>query len=126
MPALRVRLVSKGSYNLLSKEIRLASPEIEIFLHELSHAVDDRLNGLKPGQKKDQEVIAEFSAAVIGYLMGYKIPLGNVKEYIENYSFKELLNSLSRIEKLVTFVIERTRMNPTAVNIPRQAVACTG
>lgn len=115
-----------GSYNLLNKNIRLASPDIEVFLHELSHAVDDRLNGLKPGQKKDQEVTAEFSAAVIGYLKGYKIPLGNVKEYIENYSFKELLNSLSRIEKVVTFVIDRTRMNPAAVNTPRQAAACTG
>ena len=74
---------SYGSYNLLNKNIKLASPDIEVFLHELSHAVDDTLNGLKPGQKKDQEVTAEFSAAVIGYLMGYKIPLGNVKEYIE-------------------------------------------
>ncbi len=116
---------SYGSYSLLNKNIKLASPDIEVFLHELSHAVDDRLNGLKPGQKKDQEVTAEFSAAVIGYLMGYKIPLGNVKEYIESYSFKELLNSLSRIEKVATFVIDRTRMNPAAVNIPQEA-ACTG
>jgi hypothetical protein len=42
-----------GSYNLLNKEIRLASPEIEVFLHELSHAVDDRLTGMRPGQRKD-------------------------------------------------------------------------
>ncbi|VVB85644.1 Uncharacterised protein [uncultured archaeon] len=97
-----------GSYNLNTKAIRLASPDIEVFLHELAHAVDDRLNGLKAGQQKDQEVIAEFSAAVIGHLMGYKIPFGNVKEYIEHYSFKELLSSLSRIEKVVTYVIERT------------------
>jgi len=99
---------SYGSYNPIRKEIKLASPEIEIFLHELSHAVDDKLNKLKPGQHKDQEVTAEFSGAVIGYLMGYKIPLGNVREYIEHYSFKELMNQLSRIEKVVSFVIERT------------------
>lgn len=99
---------SYGSYCPSRKEIKLASPEIEIFLHELSHAVDDKLNKLKPGQHKDQEVTAEFSAAVIAHLMGYKIPLGNVKEYIEGYSFKELLNQLSRIEKVVTYVIERT------------------
>ena len=97
-----------GSYSLNTKAIRLASPEIDIFLHELSHAVDDRLNGLKSGQRNDQEVIAEFSGAVVGYLMGYKIPFGNVKEYIEHYSFKELLSSLSRIEKVVTYMIERT------------------
>jgi hypothetical protein len=97
-----------GSYNLINKEIRLASPEIEVFLHELSHAVDDRLTGLRPGQRTDQEVTAEFSGAVIGYLMGYKISLGNVREYIQHYSFRELLNSLSRVEKVVTYVIERT------------------
>jgi hypothetical protein len=97
-----------GSYNLLNKEIRLASPEIEVFLHELSHAVDDILTGLRPGQRTDQEVTAEFSGAVIGYLMGYKISLGNVREYIQHYSFRELLNSLSRVEKVVSYVIERT------------------
>jgi len=100
---------SFGSYNLINKEIKLASPEIEVFLHELSHAVDDRLNGLKAGQHTDQEVTAEFSGAVIGYLMGYKVPMGNVKDYIVHYSFKELLNQLSRIEKVVTYVIERTK-----------------
>jgi hypothetical protein len=97
-----------GSYNLLNKEIRLASPEIEVFLHELSHAVEDRLTGLRPGQWKDQEVTAEFSAVVIAHLMGYKIPLGNVREYIENYSFRELMSCLARIEKIVSYVIERT------------------
>ncbi len=97
-----------GSYNLLNKEIRLASPDIEVFLHELSHAVDDRLNGLKAGQQKDQEVTAEFSAAVIAHLMGYRIPLGNVREYIEEYSFRELMNCLGRIEKIVSYIIERT------------------
>ncbi len=97
-----------GSYNLLNKEIKLASPEIEVFLHELSHAIDDRLTGLRPGQRKDQEVTAEFSAAVIAHLMGYKIPLGNVRAYIEHYSFRELMSCLARIEKIVNFVIERT------------------
>jgi hypothetical protein len=107
---------SYGSYSLLKKEIRLASPDIEVFLHELSHAVDDRLTGLRPGQRKDQEVTAEFSAAVIAHLIGYKIPLGNVREYIEHYSFRELMNCLARIEKIVSYVIERTGL--------KQPVAC--
>jgi len=99
-----------GSYNPGRKEIKLASPDIEIFLHELSHAVDDRLNGLKAGQRNDQEVTAEFSGAVIGHLMGYKVPLGNVKEYIEHYSFKELMTCLGRIETVVGYVIDRTKV----------------
>src|SRR5659263_359517 len=80
--AVRYSGMAYGSYNLNNKAIKLASPEIDIFLHELAHAVDHKLNGLKPGQHKDQEVTAEFSGAVIGHLMGYKVPLGNVKEYI--------------------------------------------
>jgi hypothetical protein len=98
-----------GSYSPTRKEIKLASPDISIFLHELAHATDDKLNGLKAGQRKDQEVTAEFSGAVIGYLMGYKLPLGNVKSYIEHYSFKELMNCLGRIEKVVGYVIDRTK-----------------
>lgn len=69
---------------------------------------------MKAGQYNNQEVTAEFSGAVIGHLMGYKVPLGNVKEYIEHYSFKELINCLGRIEKIVAYVIERTG----AVNQP--------
>jgi hypothetical protein len=106
--ALRYSGMAYGSYNLRNKQIQLASPDIDVFLHELCHAVDDRLNGLKPGQRNDQEVTAEFSGAVIGYLMGYKIPLGNVREYIGHYSFRELLNSLSRVETVVNYVIDRT------------------
>ncbi len=109
-----------GSYNLINKEIRLASPDIEVFLHELSHAVDDRLTGLRPGQRKDQEVTAEFSAAVIAHLMGYKISLGNVREYIDQYSFKELMNCLGRIEKVVSYIIERTSTGL------EQPVVCSG
>jgi hypothetical protein len=54
--------------------------------------VDDKLTCLKPGQKKDQEITAKFSDAVIAHLMSYKIPLGNIWEYIENYSFRELVS----------------------------------
>jgi hypothetical protein len=98
-----------GSYSLNNKKIELASPDMDVFLHELAHAVDDKLHGLKAGQHSGQEVIAEFSAAVIGHLMGYKIPLGGVKEYIGHYSFRELVASLGRVEKVVSCVIERTR-----------------
>jgi hypothetical protein len=111
-----------GHITLPIKILSSHHPIIEVFLHELSHAVDDRLNGRKLGQMRVQEVTAEFSAAVIGYLMGYKIPLGNMKEYIESYSFKKLLNSLSRIEKVVNWVIERTKVNPITAGIPQPAV----
>jgi hypothetical protein len=49
-----------------------------------------------------------FHCNSTNYLMGYKVPLGNVKD--EHYSFKELMNCLGRIEKVVTYIIDRTRM----------------
>ncbi|MFH1472469.1 MAG: antirestriction protein [Nanoarchaeota archaeon] len=97
-----------GYYAPFQKTIGLASPEISTFLHELAHAVDDKLHGIKAGQRGDQETIAEFSAAVVGHLLGYKIAFGNCKKYIENYSFKELMSNLNRSEKVIDFIIERT------------------
>lgn len=98
-----------GRYNIQSKEIVLSSPELMVFLHELSHAVDDKLNGIEGGQNPLQEVVAEFSAAVIGYLIGYQVPLGNVRDYIEYYGFKELFRALNRVEKVVNYIIGKTR-----------------
>lgn len=124
---LNVKAVSfgdRGSYGWYAparKDIRLASPDIEVFLHELSHAVDDRFNKLKPGQHNDQEVTAEFSAAVVAHLLGYKIAYGNVREYIEHYSMKELMHCLGRIEKIVTFIVERTQAPGMAQPIPAVA-----
>ncbi len=88
-------------------------------MHELAHAVDDHLHGIQGGQIQLQEVVAEFSAAVIAYLMGYKIPLGNVKEYIEHYGFTELFKAFARVERVVSFVVERTsRKSVEAVGMP--------
>ncbi len=97
-----------GAYNLKTRTIHLASPELIVFLHELCHAVDDHLHGLIAGQNPLQEVVAEFSAAVIATLLGYRVPLGNVKEYLEHYSFTELFKAFSRVERVVSFVVERT------------------
>jgi hypothetical protein len=97
-----------GCYSIQSKVIRLASPELIVFLHELCHAVDDHLHGVHCGQIPLQEVVAEFSAAVIACLLGYRIPLGNVKEYIESYGFTELFKAFERVERVAGFVIEKT------------------
>ncbi len=101
-----------GCYSPLSKTISLASPELIVFLHELCHAVDDHLHGIQRGQIPLQEVVAEFSAAVIATLLGYRIPMGNVKEYIEHYGFTELFRAFARVERVVGFVVERTSQIP--------------
>jgi len=109
-----------GTYNLKTKTIKLASPELIVFLHELAHAVDDHLHGIQGGQIPLQEVVAEFSAAVIAYLMGYKIPLGNVKEYIEHYGFTELFKAFARVERVVSFVVERTAVKHPQARLPSE------
>lgn len=69
-------------------------------------------------------------AAVIGYLMGYKIPLGNVREYIEHYGFTELFRAFARVERVVNFVIERTarKQNERALKSnrsPQEVMECS-
>jgi len=115
-----------GRYCIGSKIIEVASPELIVFLHELAHAVDDHLHSIQGGQIPMQEVVAEFSAAVIAYLMGYKIPLGNVKEYIESYGFTELFKAFARVERIVSFVVERTaRLPHERASSPREVMECS-
>jgi len=44
---------------------------------------------------------------VIAYLLGYRVLLGNAKEYIENHDFINLFKALARVERFVGFAIER-------------------
>ena len=52
--------------------------------------------------------VAEFSATVIATLLGYRIPMGNVKEYIEHYGFTELFRAFVRVKRVVGFVVDKT------------------
>lgn len=105
-----------GYYAPSRQLISLSSPDLAVFLHELSHAVDTHLGAVKKqaGQQTDREVVAEFSAAVVGAMMGYNVAYGTHKQYIEAYSFKELMQQLARCEKVIKFIMDRTTaMAPT-------------
>jgi hypothetical protein len=46
-----------GYFYAPKKEIVLMSPELDVYFHELAHAVDNEINGkLKGGQQLDQEI----------------------------------------------------------------------
>lgn len=99
-----------GLFRPGTHEIELASPELQIFLHELAHAVDHRVNKpLKGGQHVDQEVVAEFSAAVIAHLLGKEIKWELSRKYIEGYGgdLKAVTAYFSRVEKIVSFIMSR-------------------
>ena len=106
-----------GYFSQQRKEIALMSPELTVYLHELSHAVDDKINGkLKGGQHSDQEVVAELSAEVVLYLMGYDLN-GRSKKYIDHYSDKDwrlVFKLLNRVNKVVTYIAEHAEIKTDA------------
>jgi hypothetical protein len=80
-----------GYYSSGRKEIGLASEEVCIFFHELSHCAHDIIKGgLKGGQDPIQEVIAELCAQTLCRIVGKwgDRYLGNSYRYIERYAEK--------------------------------------
>ena len=99
-----------GSFSNVHNEIKLMSPDVTVFLHELSHAADNELNGkLKGGQHADQEIVAELSASVIAHLRGYELN-GRSKQYIEHYAnanWKTVFSVLGRVNKVVGYIVDK-------------------
>jgi len=103
-----------GAYDQHKKEIILCTPDEVTFLHELSHAVDDKISGgkLKGGQHADQEIVAQLSANVLAHVLGRDISTTTAytKEYIEHYggNTEDIIKLISRIEKVVKYI---TKLN---------------
>lgn len=108
-----------GSFTPSLNRIQLATPNQVTFFHELSHAVDHylikKLGGkglsMETKQYSEQEIVAQFSANVLAYIVGYEIEqtTAYTKQYIEHYKVSEspeqdLIKLLSRIEKIVEFI----------------------
>jgi len=96
--------------------------------HELVHAADDRnIGGLKPGQRVDQEVVAQLGAAILLTLLGQPVEadLGYSWAYIETYARKtskatvdvclELLNRTCKAVDRILSTAEEIAMQATAV-----------
>lgn len=110
---------SYGSFTPSLNRIQLATPNQVTFFHELSHAVDHylikKLGGkglsMETKQYSEQEIVAQFAANVLAYIVGYEIEqtTAYTKQYIQHYSTSEtpeqdLIKLLSRIEKVVEFI----------------------
>lgn len=101
-----------GAYSPTEKKILLASPEEEVFFHELAHACHDRIGLLFNRTTKQKEIVAEFVSAVLVYLTNKKTDrLGNAYDYLKYYCGekdinKEVLNLISDIEKVLKFILE--------------------
>ena len=78
-----------GAFSPTHKNIAIGVENVDVFLHELTHAADHKGGpGLKGGQHFRQEVVAEFGSAVLGECLGLgqATDLGGAYEYIERYA----------------------------------------
>jgi len=104
-----------GCYDFNNK-ITLYTHDEQTFLHELSHAIHQKVCGnLKGGQHPSQEIVAEFCSCVLARMYGKKTPNeGNSYKYIERYAQQikksvpdSILSFMSDIVKVLDYIIEK-------------------
>ena len=95
-----------GSYRVGTGSITLRSKELEVWFHELAHAIHDRLGLIDKANYNHGEVVAEFTAAVLMQLYGYD-NTGNAWSYIRGYSSSPMASikkALSDVEAIMEFL----------------------
>lgn len=97
-------------------KIVLCTDDIPTYFHELVHNVQYRIEGkLKGGQDKEQEIIAEFSAAVLARIYGIETKKSQASafSYIKAYCGKtatkeqvgkEIVRVMGKVEKILDFI----------------------
>jgi len=102
-------------YSPMQQKILMATPSQQTFFHELSHAADDRITGVKGGQDPVQEIVAEMSSAVLMTMVGLETGTQNTYSYIERYAKEmdktavdSIIPLISRIGKIVTSIMDES------------------
>ena len=106
-----------GWFNRKDKSITMGCNDGQIFLHELSHAVDNALPG-KNEEYAFNEVVAELSAAFLATLYGHTCNLDNTIAYIRGWSGKShvactFVKALERVEAIYHY-IEKVKCSAAA------------
>jgi antirestriction protein ArdC len=121
-----------GWFQKSTKKIRLGSANPIVFLHELSHAIDDALPD-KSSSYAFNEVVAELSAAFLASLYGVKFDIALTQGYIKYWQGKGhvafmVMDALQRVEQIYKFIeskksrrIKSARVRKTKT--PRKAAA---
>jgi len=101
-----------GDAKIDGSSIRIGTHDESVFFHELAHAIHARIDGdLKGGQQTDQEVIAEFTSAVLMDFYGIRDNSGNAWQYISQYSndpLQAITKALGTVEKVLAVLLEST------------------
>lgn len=99
------------------KEIRMATKDQQTFFHELAHAADEKIQkkNFKRGQVMDQEIVAEFSAAILMRMCGLRSNDRSTYDYIDAYAKHHGKNAIDavipligRISKVVGLIAEES------------------
>lgn len=111
-----------GSFNLIKKDITLCSYDVDVFFHELAHAIHDTITPLKGGQDMEQEIVAETVAAVLCQIYGYEGYIYQGYKYIEKYAeaengagtVKAIMRVLGDIQKVLEIILDTQESLETA------------
>jgi len=95
-----------GVYSGASKGITLYSQDMATFYHELAHALHDRLGKLRKtqGQSKENEIVAELSAAVLVNIFEGETASRQALEYVKSY--KATKNNIISLTKEIMEVVD--------------------
>jgi hypothetical protein len=108
-----------GAYSSKTKEILMASPDEDVFNHELAHFFHDKIGLLSKRTTKQKEIVAEFVACVLSYMEGRETKLGNSYEYLKEYSGEEkveksVISLIGDIEKVIQEILKAEKEQPEA------------
>jgi len=92
----------------------MATDNQQTFFHELVHAADEKVQGkIKEGQETNQEIVAEFGAAVLMKMFGLQTGTKNAYEYINKYAdnlkkdaIDAVIPLVSRIGKAINLILD--------------------
>lgn len=120
-----------GYFSQKENKIVLASEEIKVFFHELSHKAHQILDGkINGGQRPDQEAIADLSACVLARLYGFNYD-AETWHYLASYAETKTpeavgrlcFSVLAKVQKVIELILNTDAQITTTTEIAPLAVS---
>jgi antirestriction protein ArdC len=74
-----------GYFDRKNNEIAVCTAYEQVLLHELSHAVDQKLGNSDTEDYVGGEIVAELSACFLASIYGKRADMGSTKKYLQEY-----------------------------------------
>lgn len=120
-----------GCFNPARKTILLSCSSPQVFLHELSHAVDSHLGNAGKADDKEAyalgEVVAELSSAFLASLYNVPCDIDNTRAYIKSWSGTThvafaLSHAIERVLAIYTYITQFTSKKEVSVKEKKETV----